>query len=86
MVSGVYVPFRAPIVTRLYSFDRFLLLRGWVPAINMILITFVPGLLIPLVHRFLNDSVLGSSGILYRSLSVQASDILLPCCWRVCLF
>ena len=31
MVSGVYVPFRAPIVTRLYSFDRFLLLRGWVP-------------------------------------------------------
>lgn len=62
-VSGVYVPFRAPIVTRLYSFDRFLLLRGWVPAINMILITFVPGLLIPLVHRFLNDSVLGSSGI-----------------------
>ena len=55
MVSGVYVPFRAPIVTRLYSFDRFLLLRGWVPAINMILITFVPGLLIPLVHRFLND-------------------------------
>ena len=23
MVSGVYVPFRAPIVTRLYSFDRF---------------------------------------------------------------
>ena len=63
MVSGVYVPFRAPIVTRLYSFDRFLLLRGWVPAINMILITFVPGLLIPLVHRFLNDSVLGSSGI-----------------------
>jgi len=63
MVSGVYVPFRAPIVTRLYSFDRFLLLRGWVPAINMILITFVPGLLIPLVHRFLNDSVWGSSGI-----------------------
>ena len=56
MVSGVYVP-------RLYSFDRFLLLRGWVPAINMILITFVPGLLIPLVHRFLNDSVWGSSGI-----------------------
>ena len=36
MVSGVYVPFRAPIVTRLYSFDRFLLLRGWVPAINKI--------------------------------------------------
>ena len=60
VLSGVYVPFRAPIVTSYYSFDRFLLLRGWVPAINMILITFVPGLLIPLVHPFLNDSVQGS--------------------------
>ena len=29
----------------------------------MILITFVPGLLIPLVHPFLNDSVLGNTGI-----------------------
>ena len=63
VVSGVYVPFRAPFVTKLYSFDRFLLLRSWVPAINMILITFVPGLLIPLVHPFLNDSVLGTTGI-----------------------
>ncbi len=60
---GVYVPFRAPIVTKLYSFDRFLLLRGWVPAINLILITFVPGLLIPMVHPFLNDFVLGNVGI-----------------------
>ena len=63
MRSGVYVPFRAPIVTKLYSFDRFLLLRGWVPAINLILITFVPGLLIPMVHPFLNDFVLGNVGI-----------------------
>ena len=63
MLSGVYVPFRAPIVTKLYSFDRFLLLRGWVPAINLILITFVPGLLIPMVHPFLNDFVLGNMGI-----------------------
>lgn len=63
MISGVYVPFRAPIVTQLYSFDRFLLLRGWVPALNMILIMFVPGLLIPLVHPFLNDAVVGGMGI-----------------------
>lgn len=62
-VSGVYVPFRAPMVTKLYSFDRFLLLRAWVPAINMILITFVPGLLIPLVHPFLNDTVMGDRAI-----------------------
>lgn len=59
MVSGVYVPFRAPLVTKLYSYDRFLLLRGWVPAINLVLITFVPGLLISLAHPFLNDSVQG---------------------------
>ncbi len=59
VLSGVYVPFRAPIVTKLYSSDRFLLLRGWVPAVNLMLITFVPGLLISLVHPFLNDSVLG---------------------------
>ncbi|MEY8684611.1 MFS transporter [Bacteroides sp. AN502(2024)] len=63
VLSGVYVPFRAPIVTKLYSFDRFLLLRGWVPAVNLILITFVPGLLISLVHPFLNDSVLGDRRI-----------------------
>ena len=63
MLSGVYVPFRAPIVTKLYSFDRFLLLRGWVPAINLILITFIPGLLVPMVHPFLNDFVLGNTGI-----------------------
>ena len=62
-VAGVYVPFRAPFVTKLYSFDRFLLLRGWVPAINLILITFIPGLLIPLVHPSLNDIVLGDTGV-----------------------
>ena len=41
----------------------FLLLRGWVPAINLILITFIPGLLIPLVHPSLNDIVLGDTGV-----------------------
>lgn len=59
MLLGIYVPFRAPIVTRLYSFDRFLLLRGWVPAINLIMITFIPGLLISMVHPSANDSMLG---------------------------
>ena len=63
VIAGVYVPFRAPIVTKLYSFDRFLLLRGWVPGINLILITFVPGLLISLAHPFLNDSILRNVGI-----------------------
>lgn len=53
-LSGVYVPFRAPIVTKLYSFDRFLLLRGWVPMINLIMIAFIPGLLIPALHPMPN--------------------------------
>lgn len=65
VAAGVYVPFRAPIVTRLYSFDRFLLLRGWVPAVNTVLITFASGLLIPLVHPFLNHSVLGRTGVFF---------------------
>lgn len=63
VASGVYVPFRAPIVTQFYSFDRFLLLPGWVPAVNLILILFVPGLLIPIVHPFLNDLVFGNMKI-----------------------
>ena len=64
VAMGVYVPFRAPIVTRLFSFDRFLLLRGWIPALNAILVMFIPGLLIPLVpHSSFNDSVFGNMEI-----------------------
>ena len=47
----IYVPFRAPIMTCYCSTDRFLLLRGWVPALNLMLIAFVPGLLIPIFHH-----------------------------------
>lgn len=46
-VSRVYVPFRAPIGTKLFSNDRFLLFRAWIPALNLILIALVPGILIP---------------------------------------
>ena len=48
----VYVPFRAPIVTSLCSTDRFLLLRGWIPAINLMIIAFVPGLFVPIFHHY----------------------------------
>ena len=48
--SRVYVAFRAPIGMRLCSLDRFLLPRAWVPALNMLLIAFVPGLLLPLLY------------------------------------
>lgn len=54
-VSRVYVPFRAPIVTRLCSTDRFLLSRGWLPALNLVLIAFMPGLLLPVLPYSLSD-------------------------------
>lgn len=54
-VSRVYVPFRAPIVTKLCSSDRFLLPRGWVPALNLMLVAFIPGLLLPVFPHSLSD-------------------------------
>lgn len=52
-VSRVYVPFRAPIGTKLISNDRFLLFRGWIPALNLVLIALVPGILLPVLsHSF----------------------------------
>ncbi len=47
---SVHIPFRAPIGFPLLSLDRFLLPRGWVVMINMIMISFVAGIFIPLVH------------------------------------
>ncbi len=47
--SRVYVAFRAPIGVSLCNMDRFLLPRAWVPAINMLLIAFAPGALLPLM-------------------------------------
>lgn len=58
-VSRVYVPFRAPIVTKLCSSDRFLLPRGWLPALNLMLIAFIPGLLLPVFPHSLSDVVIG---------------------------
>lgn len=48
--SRVYVAFRAPIGVKLCSLDRFLLPRAWVLALNMLLIAFVPGILLPLLY------------------------------------
>jgi len=48
-VSQIYIPFRAPIGMRCCNFDRFILLRGWLPAINLMLIAFIPGVLLPSV-------------------------------------
>lgn len=48
--SRVYVAFRAPIGMKLCSLDRFFLPRAWVPALNMLLMAFVPGVLLPLLY------------------------------------
>lgn len=58
-VSRVYVPFRAPIGVGMCSIDRFLLLRGWVPALNMVLIALVPGMLLPVWTGNTGEIVLG---------------------------
>ena len=63
--SRVYVAFRAPIGVSLCNMDRFLLPRAWVPAINMLLIAFVPGALLPLMF-------VGDYWSLYHVASVAA--------------
>jgi hypothetical protein len=40
------VPFRAPIGVKVCSLDRFFLLRGWLPVLNLVFAAFVPGLFI----------------------------------------
>ncbi len=50
LASRVYVAFRAPIGMKLCGLDRFLLPRAWVAALNMLLIAFVPGVLLPLLY------------------------------------
>ena len=45
----VYVAFRAPIGVGRCNIDRFLLSRAWLPALNVVLIAFVPGVVIPII-------------------------------------
>ena len=47
----VYVAFRAPIGVGHCNFDRFLLLRGWLPALNLVLIAFIPGIALLLIKQ-----------------------------------
>lgn len=62
-VSRVYVPFRAPIGTKLISNDRFLLFRGWIPALNLILIALVPGILLPVLSHSFSSVLLGNVSV-----------------------
>ena len=47
----VYVAFRAPIGVGYCNLDRFLLLRGWLPALNLVLIAFIPGIALLLIKQ-----------------------------------
>ena len=47
----VYVAFRAPIGVGHCNLDRFLLLRGWLPALNLVLIAFIPGIALLLIKQ-----------------------------------
>lgn len=46
----VRVPFRAPIGSKLVTADRFYLPRCTIPAVNMVMIALIPGLMLPLIH------------------------------------
>lgn len=83
-IAGVYVPFRAPIGARLCSFDRFLLPRGWIPAINMILVAFIPGALLLVFPQPLKEVAIG--GILIPFFAMAAVGFLLSALLARCFF
>lgn len=51
-LSFVHVPFRAPIGAPICSLDRFLLPKGWVPALNIILVAFTFGALLTTINMY----------------------------------
>ena len=67
-VSRVYVPFRAPIGMKVCSMDRFLLPRGLIPAFNLILIAFIPGLMLPVLAGAPSDVPVGGETVPFFAL------------------
>ncbi|EXY74310.1 major Facilitator Superfamily protein [Bacteroides fragilis str. 3988T(B)14] len=67
-VSRVYVPFRAPIGMKVCSMDRFLLPRGLIPAFNLILIAFIPGLMLPVLTGAPSDVEVGGETVPFFAL------------------
>lgn len=54
-ISGIRIPFRAPIGTSLCSLDRFILPHSIAFAFNTLLLAFIPGILLPVVHFKMQD-------------------------------
>lgn len=52
LVSLIHVAFRAPIGASLCSTDRFLLPQGWLPALNLVLISFTFGMLLTTINMY----------------------------------
>ncbi|MDR0658430.1 MAG: MFS transporter [Mediterranea sp.] len=54
-IAAMHIPFRAPIGMPLCSLDRFFLPHTFPFVLNMIMIAFVPGALLPLIHFKMRD-------------------------------
>lgn len=52
LISMIRVPFRAPLDPPVFSLDRFMLLRGWPVAVNILLLASVLGLLLATIHTY----------------------------------
>ena len=51
LIPGITVPFRAPLSTPLFSLDRFILPRTLWPGLNMMMISFILGILIAHIYN-----------------------------------
>lgn len=57
-IAMIRIPFRAPIGLPICSLDRFFLPHTFLFFLNMILVAFVPGVLLPLIHFQMRDTFL----------------------------
>ena len=60
METGIYVAFRAPVGVGIFNIDRFFLPLAWLPAVNVLLLTFGIGLLMNVLppYTYLRSVVL----------------------------
>lgn len=50
--SFIIVPFRAPVGAKVVSFDRFLLPRAWIEALNLLLVSIIFGMLLSTINDY----------------------------------
>ena len=65
LCQGYMFPFVHPIGMKVCSMDRFLLPRGLIPAFNLILIAFIPGLMLPVLTGAPSDVAVGGETITF---------------------